>query len=232
MAGFTADFKRLHSREVYPDAGLSRQRYQQFDLGPQANDWTSNATQRRANTNKPWCRSWPAWVIRSTTAISWWAACAATPLRSCPASKNYDWFPSVSGSWKLSSEKFFRNAGLDKVFDLVKFRAGWGRIGNVDLYPNNVADRRAPELPIPDHLRPEPRPVAPGNLPQHDSQLFRPLGNHRADQRGPRPDDVQEQTEHQRGLLPQGNQRPDRLHSSPPNRWVWRILPWAIWATY
>ena len=56
-----------------------------------------------------------------------------------PASKNYDWFPSVSGSWKLSSEKFFRNAGLDKVFDLVKFRAGWGRIGNVDLYPNNVA---------------------------------------------------------------------------------------------
>ena len=56
-----------------------------------------------------------------------------------PASKNYDWFPSVSGSWKLSSEKFFRNAGLDKVFDLVKFRAGWGRIGNDDLYPNNVA---------------------------------------------------------------------------------------------
>ena len=56
-----------------------------------------------------------------------------------PTSKNYDWFPSVSGSWKLSSEKFFQNAGLDKVFDLVKFRAGWGRIGNVDLYPNNVA---------------------------------------------------------------------------------------------
>ena len=28
-----------------------------------------------------------------------------------PAAKNYDWFPSVSGSWKISSEKFFQNLG-------------------------------------------------------------------------------------------------------------------------
>lgn len=56
-----------------------------------------------------------------------------------PMGKPYDWFPSVSGSWKLSSEKFFQNSGLNKVFDLVKFRAGWGKIGNVELYPNNVA---------------------------------------------------------------------------------------------
>ena len=47
---------------------------------------------------------------------------------------------SVSGSWKISSEKFFQNSGLAKTFNLVKLRAGWGRVGNVDLYPNNVAD--------------------------------------------------------------------------------------------
>ena len=53
-----------------------------------------------------------------------------------PSSKNYDWFPAVSGAWKLSSEKFFANSSLAKVFDLVKIRAGWGMVGNVDLYPN------------------------------------------------------------------------------------------------
>ena len=40
----------------------------------------------------------------------------------------------------LKSEKFFQNSGLAKTFNLVKLRAGWGRVGNVDLYPNNVAD--------------------------------------------------------------------------------------------
>ncbi|WP_295940724.1 TonB-dependent receptor [uncultured Alistipes sp.] len=51
-----------------------------------------------------------------------------------PKSKNYDWFPSVSASWKLSSEKFFQKAGLENIFDLVKVRGGWGKVGNVDLY--------------------------------------------------------------------------------------------------
>ena len=57
-----------------------------------------------------------------------------------PIAKNYDWFPAFSGSWKLSSEHFFKNSNLTKVFDLIKFRAGWGKVGNVDLYPTNVAD--------------------------------------------------------------------------------------------
>jgi len=52
-----------------------------------------------------------------------------------PSSKNYDWFPAVSGSWKISSEKFFQNSALSRVFDLVKIRAGWGKVGNVTLYP-------------------------------------------------------------------------------------------------
>lgn len=56
-----------------------------------------------------------------------------------PTSSNYDWFPSVSGSWKISSEKFFQNSPFNNIFDLVKLRAGWGKVGNVDLYPNNVS---------------------------------------------------------------------------------------------
>lgn len=55
-----------------------------------------------------------------------------------PKARPFDWFPSVSGSWKISSEPFFKSAGLDKVFDLVKFRAGWGKVGNVELYDPNV----------------------------------------------------------------------------------------------
>ena len=56
-----------------------------------------------------------------------------------PDSRNYDWFPSVSGSWKISSEPFFKNSSVKDVLNLVKLRAGWGKIGNVDLYPYDVA---------------------------------------------------------------------------------------------
>lgn len=57
-----------------------------------------------------------------------------------PISKNYDWFPAVSGSWKLTSEHFFDNTGFKNVFNLIKLRAGWGKIGNVNMFPSNVAD--------------------------------------------------------------------------------------------
>ncbi len=57
-----------------------------------------------------------------------------------PVSKNFDWFPSVSGSWKLTSEHFMKNSSIRDIFSLIKFRAGWGKVGNVDMYPNNVAD--------------------------------------------------------------------------------------------
>lgn len=66
-----------------------------------------------------------------------------------PKSKNYEWFPSVSGSWKISSEKFFRNSSLGNVFDLVKLRAGWGKVGNVDLYSLTSATE-IPMLTYPD----------------------------------------------------------------------------------
>ncbi len=41
----------------------------------------------------------------------------------------YRWgtFPSVSGAWRISNESFFENINF---FDDVKFRAGWGQLGN------------------------------------------------------------------------------------------------------
>ncbi|WP_032136150.1 TonB-dependent receptor [Alistipes onderdonkii] len=136
MAGFTADFKRLHSRKVYsrgyPDNDINS------SIWDQANDWTSNTPKE-----SKYEQTMVSFLARLGYSFDDRYFLVGSVRRDAssklPASKNYDWFPSVSGSWKLSSEKFFRNAGLDKVFDLVKFRAGWGRIGNVDLYPNNVA---------------------------------------------------------------------------------------------
>jgi TonB-linked SusC/RagA family outer membrane protein len=57
-----------------------------------------------------------------------------------PKDNRFDNFPAVSGSWKLSSEPFFKNLNVENYVDLIKFRAGWGRTGNVDLYPRNVMD--------------------------------------------------------------------------------------------
>ncbi|MBR1509097.1 MAG: TonB-dependent receptor [Bacteroidales bacterium] len=56
-----------------------------------------------------------------------------------PSEHRFDWFPSVSASWKLSSEPFFRDSAIKDYLNLVKFRAGWGKVGNVDLFPEDVA---------------------------------------------------------------------------------------------
>lgn len=42
----------------------------------------------------------------------------------------YHWFPAVSAGWVLSKEGFMEN---QNVFDLLKFRAGWGSLGNPDV---------------------------------------------------------------------------------------------------
>jgi TonB-linked SusC/RagA family outer membrane protein len=57
-----------------------------------------------------------------------------------PKAHQYDVFPAFSGSWKVSSEKFFQNLGLKNIVNLFKIRAGWGKTGNVDLYPTNAMD--------------------------------------------------------------------------------------------
>lgn len=57
-----------------------------------------------------------------------------------PKNNNADLFPSVSGSWKISSEKFFKESALSNIFDLVKIRGGYGKVGNVDLYYSTSLD--------------------------------------------------------------------------------------------
>ncbi|MDR0682071.1 MAG: TonB-dependent receptor [Dysgonamonadaceae bacterium] len=42
----------------------------------------------------------------------------------------WDLFPSAAAAWKISEEDFF--APLSDIFDFMKIRAGWGRIGNVN----------------------------------------------------------------------------------------------------
>jgi TonB-linked SusC/RagA family outer membrane protein len=47
-------------------------------------------------------------------------------------SNRYALFPSFSLAWKITNEKFFKNFKLDFIDDL-KFRAGWGEIGNQNI---------------------------------------------------------------------------------------------------
>lgn len=44
-----------------------------------------------------------------------------------PANKKYAFFPSVSGAWNVSNEPFMQE---QEVFDNLKVRVGWGRVGN------------------------------------------------------------------------------------------------------
>ena len=131
MAGFTADFKKTRERQLY-----SRNYASEADdqlLWGQAENWTDTHPQEFIYEYA--MASFLARIGYSFDDRYFLTGSIRRDASSkLPAAKNYDWFPAISGSWKLSSEKFFQNAGLNKVFDLVKFRAGWGKVGNVDLY--------------------------------------------------------------------------------------------------
>ncbi len=135
MAGFTADFKKNHDRFIYSKNYTSEEGNQ--ITWPNAEQWTP--------APKEYIREYSMYSFLARVGYSFddryflVGSIRRDASSKLPKSKPYDWFPSVSGSWKLSSEKFFQNSGLNNVFDLIKIRAGWGRIGNVDLYPDNVA---------------------------------------------------------------------------------------------
>lgn len=46
---------------------------------------------------------------------------------------NYGYFPAVSGAWKVSSERFMQNM---ESISLLKLRASWGQVGNVNSVRN------------------------------------------------------------------------------------------------
>ncbi len=49
-----------------------------------------------------------------------------------PESKRFGLFPAVSAGWVLSSEKFYTNANLDRVFSYFKLKASYGETGAVN----------------------------------------------------------------------------------------------------
>ncbi|MDR0546000.1 MAG: TonB-dependent receptor [Dysgonamonadaceae bacterium] len=57
-------------------------------------------------------------------------------------SRGYFWdiFPSAAGAWKISEEEFF--TPLSDVFDFMKIRAGWGRIGNINSLSTGGAEQK------------------------------------------------------------------------------------------
>ena len=60
-----------------------------------------------------------------------------------PSGSKYATFPSVSGAWRISGENFMKN---QKVFDDLKLRLGWGKVGNQnisnDAYISSVGTTR------------------------------------------------------------------------------------------
>jgi TonB-linked SusC/RagA family outer membrane protein len=48
-----------------------------------------------------------------------------------PPSKRFGFFPSISGGWVISSEDFYRKAGLANVFSYFKFKASYGQVGSI-----------------------------------------------------------------------------------------------------
>ena len=50
-----------------------------------------------------------------------------------PASNRWGYFPSVSAYWTISNEQFFKDNVNTNVFNFLKFRASWGRNGNISV---------------------------------------------------------------------------------------------------
>ena len=50
--------------------------------------------------------------------------------------EKWGYFPSVSGGWRISNEKFFTALNLQKVIDDLKIRLGWGQVGNQNIADN------------------------------------------------------------------------------------------------
>jgi TonB-linked outer membrane protein, SusC/RagA family len=51
--------------------------------------------------------------------------------------EQWGYFPSVSGGWRISSEKFFSALNHNGIFDDLKIRLGWGQVGNQNISDNS-----------------------------------------------------------------------------------------------
>ncbi|MBE7171116.1 MAG: TonB-dependent receptor [Williamsia sp.] len=53
-----------------------------------------------------------------------------------PQGHRFGFFPGILGGWRISDEDFFK--GIDKVVSSLKIRASYGKLGNDQVYYNNV----------------------------------------------------------------------------------------------
>ena len=50
--------------------------------------------------------------------------------------EKWGYFPSLSGGWRISNEKFFSALKLSDIVDDLKIRLGWGQVGNQNISDN------------------------------------------------------------------------------------------------
>jgi TonB-linked SusC/RagA family outer membrane protein len=50
-----------------------------------------------------------------------------------PANSRWGYFPSISAYWTISNERFFKDNVNTDIFNFLKFRASWGRNGNISV---------------------------------------------------------------------------------------------------
>lgn len=130
MAGWTMKYDKYKMYAIYTSGYSLEDRHS--STFPNATDWSKYKPDEEIweeSMTSAFARVGYSWADRYFVTGS---------LRRDASSKLYkdnnsDVFPAISGSWKLSSEPFF--APYKSIFNLVKFRASWGQVGNVALVP-------------------------------------------------------------------------------------------------
>ncbi len=138
MAGYTAESTRNENFDASKNgvpAGSENLQYL---------DAAQNATSAKAN-GRAWESSMISYLARANYSYND-RYLATVSARSDGSSKfgkenRFATFPSFSLGWKLSNERFFEKLNA-KWVDLIKFRGGWGQIGNQNignyLYQNRL----------------------------------------------------------------------------------------------
>jgi TonB-linked SusC/RagA family outer membrane protein len=129
MAGFTMQYTSLHSNST--SARDFDKEDEHYAIFTNANDWAYSKPSESISEealNSVFGRIGYSYADRyfATASIRRDASSKLAP------ENNYGIFPAFSGSWKISSEKFFHSSFIN----LLKLRAGWGQVGNVALVPN------------------------------------------------------------------------------------------------
>lgn len=126
MAGFTAErfaeFKAKASRDDVPN---------NMDIMQEVNAGSENYQKSEGSTNYSTLVSYLGRVLYNyDNRYYLTASIRADGSSKFPKGSKYAIFPSVSASWRIISESFMQD---QKVFNNLKLRGGWGRVGNQNI---------------------------------------------------------------------------------------------------